>query len=86
MRGHAAGGGFYWHYEASSNGTYPASLHWPGFSTGVRNGVSDPMFNNIVNVMFNNINYMIKHIIKYIISSIPVSLSTGVCQIVRPRF
>ena len=34
LRGHARGGGFYWHYEYSSNGTYPASLHWPGFVAG----------------------------------------------------
>jgi hypothetical protein len=39
LRGHAAGGGFYWHYEVSSNGTFPASLHWPGFSSGARDGV-----------------------------------------------
>ncbi len=38
LRGHAAGGGFYWHYEVSSNGTFPASLHWPGFSSGVHDG------------------------------------------------
>ena len=34
LRGRARGGGFYWHYEYSSNGTYPASLHWPGFTAG----------------------------------------------------
>jgi hypothetical protein len=34
LRGHARGGGFYWHFETSSDGTYPASLHWPGFIEG----------------------------------------------------
>ena len=36
LRGHARGGGFYWHYEYSNlnSGTYAASLHWPGFTAG----------------------------------------------------
>ncbi len=38
LRGHARDGGFYWHYETSSDGTYPASLHWPGFTAGGSRG------------------------------------------------
>jgi hypothetical protein len=41
LRGHARGGGFYWHYEYSID-TYTASLHWPGFVAGAAPAPSRP--------------------------------------------